>query len=138
MAMMAALVVVAGCGGGGGDGAGGLPPGGTYSCQATFPGVDGGAGMLAVCLDATGGTAQDLANNRQQCTAEGNTFVEEPCPHTGALGGCRETAAGAGIVLTTWYYDDGSGLQTSADIQTLCEQLAGIAPATLMIEFVRP
>jgi len=127
--------VIAGCGGSDGAG-GGLPPGGTYSCRAAFPGADGGMGMLAVCLDASGGTAQDYANNRQQCMAEGNTFVPEPCPHEGALGGCRETVAGAGVVLTTWYYADAGG--TSDDIRMLCEGLAAIAPPQLMITFVLP
>jgi len=131
IAMVAALVVIASCGDGGGGGPGGLPPGGTYSCRAALPG-----GMLAVCIDATGGTAQDLENNRQQCMAQGNTFALEPCPLAGALGGCRETVAGVPAVLTTWYYADGSS--TAADIQMLCEGLAGIAPPSIMIQFVQP
>jgi len=133
--MVGALVVIAGCGGSG-PGAGGIPPGGTYSCRAAFPGVDGGAGTLVLCLEASGGTAQDLANNRQQCATQGNTFAAEPCPRAGLLGGCREKPTGANIVLTTWYYADGSG--TSDDIRMLCEGLARIAPAGLSIEFVRP
>jgi hypothetical protein len=132
-AMIAALFVIVSCG----DSAGGPGgAGGTYSCRAAWPGADGGAGTLAVCLDASGGTAQDFANNRQKCQAEGNTFVEEPCPHAGALGGCRETATGVDAVLTTWYYDDGSA--TAADIQQLCEELASVAPKVLKIEFVLP
>jgi hypothetical protein len=139
IAVVAALVL-GGCGGGAGGGGpdGGLPAGGTSSCRAALPGVDGGAGMLAVCIDVAGGTAQDQASNRDQCTAQGNMFVAAPCPHDGALGGCRETVAGQTLVLTTWYYDDGSGLQTSADIQMLCEGLAGVAPAPLKIQFVTP
>ena len=91
-----------------------------------FPGrgADGGVGMLAVCLDVTGGTAQDLENNRRQCEMENNTFVLAPCPHEGALGGCRETTSVG--VLTTWYYADGNA--TASDIQMLCEGLAGTAP----------
>ena len=92
--------------------------------------------MVAVCLEASGGTAQDLTNNRQQCTAEGNMFVSEPCPRTGALGGCRETTTLSNAVLTTWYYQDGNS--TAADIQSLCEGLAGVAPAQVMITFVTP
>lgn len=137
IAIAAALVVIAGCGGSDGPG-GGLPPGGTYSCRAAFPGVDGGMGMLAVCLEASGGTAQDLASNRQQCTMEGNTFASEPCPRDGALGGCRETLVGTTLVLTTWYYADASGLGTSDDIRMLCEGLAGVAPPSLTIQFVLP
>jgi len=60
---------------------------------------------------------------------------EELCPHEGALGGCRQTTAGA-PVITTWYYAD--GLSTSADIQMLCEGLANIAPPILKVEFVLP
>jgi hypothetical protein len=137
IAMVAALVVIAGCGGGDGTG-GGLSPGGTYSCRAALPGVDGGMGMVAVCLEASGGTAQDLASNRQQCMTQGNTFASEPCPRDGALGGCRETLAGSSLALTTWYYADSSGLQTSDDIRMLCEGLASVAPASLTIQFVLP
>jgi hypothetical protein len=132
VAMAVALLLIAACGGGDGDGVAG-----TYSCRAAFPGADGGAGMLAVCLDASGGSTQDMANNRQQCIAQGNTFSSEACPHMGALGGCRQTATAApGAVLTTWYYADGSS--TAADIQMLCDGLASIAPPSLMIEFVLP
>ena len=101
-----------------------------------FPGAgaDGGVGMLAVCLDVTGGTAQDLEKNRQQCETEGNTFVLAPCPHAGALGGCRETTSVG--VLTTWYYADGNA--TASDIQMLCEGLAGTAPSIIKIDFVTP
>ena len=105
-----------------------------YSCRASFPGADGGVGMLAVCLDVTGGTAQDLEKNRQQCETENNTFVLAPCPHAGALGGCRETTSGG--VLTTWYYADGNA--TASDIQMLCEGLAGTAPSIIKIDFVTP
>jgi hypothetical protein len=132
--MLLGLVLVAACGDGAdGDG---FVPGGTYSCRAAFPGADGGAGMPVVCIEASGGSAQDLANNRQQCATQGNMFAAEPCPRAGALGGCRETAIGTGGVLTTWYYASGSS--TSADIQMLCEGLASIAPTSLMITFVRP
>ena len=134
--MVAALVVMAGCDGSGPDG-GELPPGGTYSCTAAFPGAGGQPGPPALCLEASGGTAQDFANNRQQCAAQGNTFASEPCPRAGLLGGCRQSPVGAGIVLTTWYYADGTG-GTADDIQTLCEGLASVAPPGLMIEFVLP
>jgi hypothetical protein len=133
IAIAAALFVMAGCGG---DDGGGLPPGGTYSCRAGFPAADGGAGSLLLCLEASGGTAQDLANNRQQCTAEGNTFASEPCPRAGLVGGCRETPVGSGAVLTTWYYADSGA--TAADIQMLCDELASIAPASLNVQFVLP
>jgi hypothetical protein len=131
IAMVAALAVIASCGDGAGDGAGG----GDFSCRAAFPGADGGAGMIAVCIDAMGATAQQVASGRQMCAAQSNMFAEELCPRTGALGGCRQTTAGS-PVLTTWYYADGGS--TSDDIRMLCEGLASIAPSIVRIEFVLP
>jgi hypothetical protein len=129
IAMVAALVVIASCG----DGAGS----GTYSCAGAFPGADGGTGSPAVCIEASGGTAQDRANNRQSCAAQGAMFADEPCPRTGALGGCRQTTTvGGNLVLTTWYYADGGS--TAADIQSLCEGLASVAPSIIKIQFVLP
>jgi len=94
-----------------------------------------GSDTLALCIDLVGGSAQDRSNNQQKCTAQGNTFSDEPCPHAGALGGCRETTSAAQI--TTWYYDDGTA--TAADIQMLCEGLAGNVPSSIVkIEFVAP
>jgi hypothetical protein len=130
--MATALLLVAAC-----DGAAPVTPTGSvepYSCRASFPGADGGAGMLAVCLDVTGGTAQDFENNRKKCEMENNSFVLAPCPHEGALGGCRESESG--LVLTIWYYADGTS--TPADIQMLCEGLASTAPAIIRIDFVTP
>jgi len=133
-ALVAALVLIAGCDGGPGDSAG---PGGpyAYSCSASFPSPDGGAGAPVLCLDATGGTAQDLANNRQQCAQQGNTFSFDPCPHANAVGGCRQTQGT--LVLTDWYYRDGS-VPTVSDIQTICAELASLAPPSLHVEFVLP
>jgi hypothetical protein len=135
--LVAALGVIASCGGSGSGDGGPLPGSGTFSCRAAFPGADGGAGQLAVCIDATGANAQQVESNRQQCTAQGNTPSSELCPRAGAAGGCRQTTPAApGIVLTTWYYETGGA--TAAEIQTLCEGLASIAPAGLMITFVLP
>lgn len=132
---MAAVLLLASCGGGMAPGSGpGSVPAGGYSCQAAFPGADGGMGMLALCLDVAGGTAQDLENNRTKCEMENNTFVLAPCPHEGALGGCRETVAG--VVSTIWYYADGNS--TPSDIQMLCEGLASTAPSIVKIDFVTP
>jgi hypothetical protein len=144
MAAVVALLFVASCGGGGDGGGGGAGAGGngnsatgTYSCQVAFPGADGGAGMTALCQEISGGTTQDMASIRQQCSAQAGTFMSDPCPRAGALGGCRETATAApGVAITTWYYTDGSS--TSADIQSLCEGLSGVAPAGLKVEFVAP
>ena len=77
------------------------------------------------------------SEQRQQCAAQGNTFVSEPCPREGALGGCRETAAGApgrhhDLVLRRMRNAEDD------DIRMLCEGLASVAPAGLMIQFVLP
>jgi hypothetical protein len=99
---------VMGCGGGGGA------PAGPFSCVASFS--DAGAAAPAVCLDVTGGTEQDLENDRQMCAAQGNQFRTELCPHANALGGCRVSQGH--LTITTWYYGDGS---SSADeIRQLC------------------
>jgi hypothetical protein len=132
----AALLLAAGCDGGMAPAAdGGVPPGpvGPYSCRASLPGADGGAGTLVICLDAVGGTAQDLASNRQMCELQNNTFVLEPCPRENALGGCRQSQPG--IELTIWYYADGSPT-TPSDIQMLCEGLPALPGVT--ITFVTP
>lgn len=126
-----ALVLLVGCGD---DGTGGAVSGGTYSCRAMFP----GASTPAVCIEASGGTAQDEANNRQQCAAQGNMFATEGCPRAGLLGGCRETTTISDVVLTTWYYTSGSGPSSSTDIQRLCEGLSSVAPASVMVSFVSP
>jgi hypothetical protein len=135
IAMVAALVAIASCGDGAG-GEDGNPAGGTYSCRAAFPGADGGVGAPAVCLEVSGGTAQDVTNNRQQCVAQGNMFAQEPCPRAGALGGCRQTVAATGLVITDWYYANG-GL-TTASVQMLCDGLASVAPSIITVDFVPP
>lgn len=132
-ALVVGLLLAGACGGSGTPGGSTLPPppDGAYSCQASFPGADGGAGMPAVCVEVVGGTAQDVANNRQKCEMEGNTFSLVPCPREGALGGCRETTPTA--LLTTWYYADGTS--TPSDIEMLCDQLGVLG---LPIQFVTP
>ena len=134
VAMLAALVLAASCGDGEGGGPGGL--GGSFSCRAVLPGADGGTGMLALCIEGSGGTAQDLATNRQSCAAQGNMFAEEPCPHGGALGGCRYTTTLSNVVVTNWYYANG-GL-AAADVQAICDGLATGLPSVVQVQFVHP
>jgi len=126
--VVAALLLVSGCGGAD-DSAG---SGGPFSCSVTLPGTAGGSAVLALCVDAVGGTQQDVANNRQQCTQQGNAFALALCPHAGAAGGCRESQGGTQI--TTWYYAD----MTAEGTKSLCEGLAQFAPSGLTIEFVLP
>lgn len=130
-----ALLLVAACDGGNPLGPDlGIPPGpvAPYSCRAYWPAPEGGVGMLGLCLDVVGGTAQDLANNRAECEMDNNMFVLAPCPHENALGGCRE--ARPGIALTIWYYAD--GIDTPSDIQMFCEGLPALPGVT--ITFVTP
>jgi hypothetical protein len=112
-------LVTASCGGGSDEAAG------TFSCAASFPSADGGAGPPLLCLELSGGTVKDEASNRQSCAAQGNMFATAPCPRSNLLGGCRVQRGG--VTLTTWYYDDGSG--GAGDIQQLCTS-AGAAFVT--------
>lgn len=123
MATLAVLVLVAGCGGGTGAGAGGA-----YSCADGVPDADGGTGMITRCMEITGGTAQDLANNQANCAAAHWLFALAPCPRAGALGGCRETLAGS--TITSWQYTG-----TVSEIQMSCAQAAS---GGLPIQFVSP
>lgn len=118
-------MLVSGCSSSDGDG-------GPASCSAALPGSDAGTGAPAVCIDLVGGSAQDVTNNRQQCTQQGNTFALALCPHAGAVGGCRESYGA--LQITTWYYAD----MTASGTQTLCEGLAQFAPSGVKIEFVLP
>jgi hypothetical protein len=77
-------------------------------------------GTEVLCLEVTGGTAQDLAKNQQSCSAQGNQIAMEPCSHTNALGGCRVSQAG--VTITTWYYATDSS-DDSAQIKQLCAGL---------------
>ena len=121
----ALLLLTLGCGGSDDSG-------GPFSCSVKLPGAAGGGATLALCVDAFGGTQQDVANNRQQCAQQGNTFALALCPHAGAVGGCRESQGGTQI--TTWYYAD----MTAEGTKSLCEGLAQFAPSGLTIEFVLP
>ena len=114
------------------SGADGSDSAGPVSCSAALPGAAGGAATPALCVDLVGGTAQDVADNRQQCTPQGNTFAFALCPHTGASGGCRESLGA--VQITTWYYAD----TTAADTKALCEGLARFASNGVSIEFVLP
>jgi hypothetical protein len=94
--------------------------------------MQAGATSPTVCVDVVGGTEKDVANNREQCAQQGNTFSLTLCPRTGAAGGCRERHGD--VAITTWYYSDA----TPSDIKMLCEGLAAFAPGGLTIEFVSP
>jgi hypothetical protein len=107
-------------GGLGNDGGGG--PSGVASCTIS---ESLGTAVIKLC-DEVSGPADAVAAIQQSCTAPAAdagvsvqaNFQNGPCSHAGALGGCRVTDNAA--VVTIWYYDDGSGLQTPADIQMLC------------------
>ena len=129
-AAVAIAVTATACGGGGGktDGGGlvndgGVGTAGVASCTLS---ESLGGTTLKLCEEVSG-PADAVQAVQQGCTAQGipdagvqvqADFRNGPCSHTGALGGCRVAQGPA--VATIWYYDDGSGLQTPADIQMLC------------------
>ena len=123
---MTAILLVTACGAGSGTSSQG-----TYSCADGFD-PDAGADVPTFCIEVTGGTAQDLANNQNNCAAAMGTFALAPCPRTGALGGCRETIPGVGT-LTDWSYED--GVTTVDDVRMMCEQDASLG---FPVTFVAP
>ncbi|MEI9952988.1 MAG: hypothetical protein WDO74_29425 [Pseudomonadota bacterium] len=106
---------------------------GTYSCSASLGAADGGPATPELCVEMTGGKAQDLEDNQRQCTAAHNTFARTACPHGGAVAGCRQTSSIG--VISSWYYDRDI---SADDVRAICEGLAKLAPAGLKIEFVLP
>jgi hypothetical protein len=126
---VAALLLLSACGGTGGT------VSGTYSCAEYAENVAGGDSGTALtpvsCVEISGGTTQDLANNQQSCAAAAETFSLEPCPLEGAIGGCRETVPAGSI--TTWYYQGGP--ETLSQLQTSCAQAAS---AGVPSQFVMP
>jgi hypothetical protein len=124
-----AVVLAGGCGGGSDVGS----YSGLVSCSISESAGDGI--VLQICEEITGYTAQEAQQVEQSCSQmlgapdAGGLDAEvhgsfQPCSHVHALGGCKLTEGSQ--TVTEWYYDDGSGLQTSADIQTLC---AGVGAA---------
>jgi hypothetical protein len=83
---------------------------------------------LQLCEEITGYSAAQAEQVEQGCNqtlgvSDAGTSAKVssgfgPCSRTHALGGCQIVAGTQ--TITEWYYDDGSGLQTSADIQTIC------------------
>ena len=123
---LTAILLATACGAGSGT-----PLQGTYSCALGFD-PDAGADVPEFCLEVTGGTAQDLANNQSNCSASRGTFALAPCPRTGALGGCRETIPTVGSI-TDWSYED--GVTTVDDVRMMCEQDASLG---IPVMFVAP
>ncbi len=121
--------IVGACGGGSGvDGYAGV-----VSCSISES--DGNGNVIQLCEEITGYTAQEAQQVEQSCSqmlggpdagglGVGEQGSFQPCSHVHALGGCKLTEGSQ--TVTEWYYDDGSGLQTPADIQTLC---AGVGAA---------
>jgi hypothetical protein len=123
---VATILLVTACGAGSG-----MSLQGTYSCAAGLD-PDAGADVPDVCLEVTGGTAQDLANNQSNCSASGGTFAFAPCPRAGALGGCRETIPTVGSI-TDWSYED--GVTTVEEVRMQCEHEASLG---FPVTFVAP
>jgi len=112
---------------------------------ATFRGTATGlGGFIAVCesvgadvalkiCEEADNTPQNVQGLKQACMVPagggglpdagimaGADFEYAGCSHVGALGACRTTTGG--MTVTGWYYQDPTGLETSADIQMLCAQ----------------
>ena len=81
------------------------------------PGGDAG-NTLGLCVELQDATPQQLQN---QCMAYGTgamgALLDAPCPHTGALGGCKINLGGA--TGTIWYYQSTGG--STDDIRMLCQ-----------------
>ena len=85
------------------------------SCQVTGPsgsGADAGD-VLAICLEMQDATPQQL---QSQCMAYGTgamgALLNVPCPHAGALGGCKISLGGA--TGTVWYPKAPAGAPTTS------------------------
>jgi hypothetical protein len=125
VAFVSAVCLIAAC-----DIGVGAEVSGTYSCALVHQDADGGAGVPDDCMEVSGGSAQDLANNQHSCALANRTFAFAPCPRLGAIGGCREAIAGAAI--TSWYYEGGA---TVEEVRRMCEDAAH---AGLPVQFVSP
>jgi ABC-type phosphate transport system substrate-binding protein len=125
--VLAFALSTSGCGGGSSSQA----AAGTSSCTVSES-VTGGGSTLAskICEEAEDLTSAQAQQFMQQCTlSAGNggldadagvmaqaIYVNGPCSHDGALGGCRLVQGGQTSV--GWYYQ--MGAFTSADIMQLC------------------
>ena len=109
---------------------------GLVSCAISESAGDGI--VLQLCEEITGYSAQQAQQVEQSCSrvlgtpdagglGAGVRGSFQPCSHLHALGGCKITQGSQSV--TEWYYDDGSGLQTPADIQALCAGLGTFVPA---------
>jgi hypothetical protein len=128
-AILATGAAASGCGGG-------SSYDGVVSCAVSESAGDGI--LLQICEEVTGYTAAQAQQVEQGCSqtlgladagvSANETSAFAPCSRTHALGGCKIVAGTQ--TVTEWYYDDGSGLQTSANIQTLCSGIGAtfVAP----------
>ena len=127
-AALSLAAVVTGCGSS--DKPGGGTAGGLVSC--TVSESVGADVALKICEEADN-TPQNVQGLKQACMVPagggglpdagimaGADFEYAGCSHVGALGACRTTTGG--MTVTGWYYQDPTGLETSADIQMLCAQ----------------
>jgi hypothetical protein len=98
--------------------------GGVVSC--TLSEMAGASGTIKLCEEVS---ASERAQLQQTCvlspdaSASGidasTDFVDGPCSHDGAAGGCRITSQG--VTVTDWWYSTGTATTpTMADIQKLC------------------
>jgi hypothetical protein len=137
VALMLTAAACGGSGGGGGDGGsggGGPVVPGTTSCTATQTVNSGGQILtMKICSESTGVSPQQVEALRLACgmgtigagggvdASQDRVFAQAPCSHDGALGACALTIL-AGMIQTSWYYDDDTGI-TQEMIQMLCAQI---------------
>jgi hypothetical protein len=101
----------------------GASKGGSSLVSCVVTESSGGTIIVMICEEGTGLYADQI---RAACSrppadaavAPHADIKNTPCPHANALGACMTTSAAGS--LTGWYYSDGSGSMTSADIAMLC------------------
>jgi hypothetical protein len=96
--------------------------------SCTFSGSVSGV-SLTVCEEVEGVTQADLGSLGPSCgippmdLADGGAesspqFMYGPCSRDGTIGGCRKMSGS--VIITQWYYDDGTGRLTPPDVQMAC------------------
>jgi len=121
---IAAATGIAGCQGSG-DAA---------QASCTFSGSMAGV-SVTVCEEVEGVTPADVGSLGPSCGvpptdlvdggAESSAqFMYGPCSRAGTIGGCRKMSGS--VIITQWYYDDGTGRLTPPDVQMACTVAGGV------------
>ena len=115
-AALCGLLLAIGCGGSstspGGDGGTGGGGGGSANGCSSVQGSCKQAGGLA-CSDYAGEQAVALTAFQSACSQGGGTWSTSACNTSGAVGGCKNTAAGQCTVI--WDFVSGTASQAQTD-----------------------